>query len=133
MQLLKNANNLNVSLTLAEKTTIDPVFYLFEFENDYTKVKYYQVFTDVSVPGIKRERANLFNIEVTDNVTGPNQISLGNTGLYNYIIYQQSNSSNLDPDNAEGIVERGRLRLIDDEAGVYVEHTPEVTYVAHEQ
>jgi hypothetical protein len=133
MNLVKNSINMNVDLTLAEKTTIDPVFYLFEFQNDYTKVKSYAIFTDVSIPGVQRERTNLFNIEVVDTVVAPNQVKLGNVGLYNYIVYEQSSDSNLDPALATGIVERGRLRLIGSEDSVYVAHTPEITYVAHEQ
>ena len=82
MILQKSTNNTNVPLTLYEKTTLSPVYYLFEFENDQTKVKYYQIFTDVSVAGSARKRSNLFNIEVVNSGSGANKIVLGNTGLY---------------------------------------------------
>lgn len=131
MILQKATNNTNVALTLYEKTTLSPVYYLFEFQNDQTKVKYYQIFTDVSVAGSARERSNLFNIEVINSGSGANKIILGNRGLYHYTIYEQSSSSNLDPTGLT-IVERGQMRLIDGETSQYVAHEIEITYVAHE-
>lgn len=134
MLLEKGINNTNISLTLEEKTTIDDAYYLFQFQNDLTGVKYFQVFTDVSIVGVKRDRSNLFNIEVLNSgMAGANQIVLGNVGLYNYIIYEQVSPTNLDPDSASMIVEREMMRLIDDEVSIYVEHEVEVTYVAREQ
>lgn len=131
MILQKSTNNTNIALTLYEKTTLSPVYYLFEFQNDQTKVKYYQIFTDVSVAGSARERSNLFNIEVINSGSGANKIILGNTGLYHYTIYEQSSSSNLDPTGLT-IVERGQMRLVDGETSQYVAHEIEITYVAHE-
>ena len=131
MILQKATNNTNIALTLYEKTTLNPVYYLFEFQNDQTKVKYYQVFTDVSVAGSARQRANLFNIEVVNSGSGANKIILGNVGLYHYTIYEQSSSSNLDPTGLT-IVERGQMRLHDSETSQYVAHEIDITYVAHE-
>ena len=131
MILQKATNNTNIALTLYEKTTLNPVYYLFEFQNDQTKVKYYQVFTDVSVAGSARQRANLFNIEVVNSGSGTNKIILGNVGLYHYTIYEQSSSSNLDPTGLT-IVERGQMRLYDSETSQYVAHEIDITYVAHE-
>ncbi|MGL4598502.1 MAG: hypothetical protein ACRCYO_13375 [Bacteroidia bacterium] len=133
MQLKKSFNNTNVPLTLKEKTTIDNPVYLFEFRNDTTGVRYCQIFDDVSTPGDQRDRANLFNIEIINTGSGANKIILGNVGQYGYIIHQQSSPTNLNPDLAEGIVERGRMRLIDDETSIYIEHQIEIEYVAHEQ
>lgn len=131
MLLQKATNNTNIALTLYEKTTLSPVYYLFEFQNDQTKVKYYQIFTDVSTTGSARERANLFNIEVVNSGSGANKIILGNAGLYNYTIYEQSSSSNLDPAGLT-VVERGKMRLIGTEATQYTAHQITRTYVAHE-
>lgn len=131
MILQKSTNNTNIALTLYEKTTLSPVYYLFEFQNDQTKVKYYQIFTDVSVAGSARERSNLFNIEVINSGSGANKIILGNTGLYHYTIYEQSSSSNLDPTGLT-VVERGQMRLVDSETSQYIAHEIEITYVAHQ-
>lgn len=131
MELQKSTVNV-VSLTLAEKTTIVNPNYLFEFQNDTTLVKYYQIFTDVSTAGAARERANEFNIEVVNSGSGANKIILGNVGLYHYTIYEQESAVNLDPDLAGDVVERGPMRLKDTEAPIYVMHEQENSYVAHE-
>ena len=134
MLLQRGQNNTNIALTLAEKTTLSSPYYLFEFENDATKRKFYQIFTDVSVAGEARERSNLFNIEViTTGSASANQILLGALGQYTYTIWEQTSSSNLDPDNATGVVERGRAWLVDDEDSIYIENVIEVNYFAHEQ
>ena len=135
MQLRKSTVNTNVPLTLGEKTTLTgTVYYLFEFENDTTKVKYYQIFTDVSVVGVARQNSNLFNIEVINSGSGSNKIILGNVGQYHYTIYEQASSTNLDPDLASGIVERGMMWLSDaTDRSIYIQHEIEVTYIAHEQ
>jgi hypothetical protein len=130
MLLTKSTVNSNVALSLKEKTTLYPVYYLFEFQNDQTKVKYYQIFTDVSTVNINQRVWNIFNIEVINSGSGANKIILGNTGLYHYSIFEQSSSSNLDPTGLT-IVERGQMRLIDTESSQYIAHEIERTYVAH--
>lgn len=131
MLLNKSSVNSNVALSLKEKTTLYPVYYLFEFQNDQTKVKYYQIFTDVSTVSYNQRIWNVFNIEVINSGSGANKIILGNVGLYHYTVYEQSSSSNLDPTGLS-IVERGQMRLIDNEETQYIAHEIEVTYVAHE-
>lgn len=131
MLLIKSSVNSNVALSLKEKTTLYPVYYLFEFQNDQTKVKYYQIFTDVSTVSYNQRIWNVFNIEVINSGSGANKIILGNVGLYHYTVYEQSSSSNLDPTGLN-IVERGQMRLIDNEETQYIAHEIEVTYVAHE-
>jgi len=134
MLLQRGQNNTNVPLTLVEKTTISSPYYLFEFQNDTTKVKYYQIFTDVSAAGEARDRSNLFDIEVITSGTAlANQIKLGTLGQYNYTIYEQASSSNLDPALSGAVVQRGRAWLIDDEDSIYVSNVIEVNYFAHEQ
>lgn len=131
MLLSKSSVNSNVALSLKEKTTLYPVYYLFEFQNDQTKVKYYQIFTDVSTIAYSQRVWNVFNIEVINSGSGSNKIILGNVGLYHYTVYEQASSSNLDPTGLN-IVERGQMRLIDNEETQYIAHEIEVTYVAHE-
>jgi len=130
--LQKNSTNPNQVFTLVEKTTIVNPYYLFEFQNDTTKVKYFQIFTDVSAVPLSVRVWNIFNIEVINTGSGANKIILGNVGLYHYTIYEQASSSNLDPTGLT-VVERGTMRLIDDEDSIYIQHEITVTYVAHEQ
>lgn len=133
IDLRKNSVTSNVALSLVEKTTISNPYYLFEFQNDITKLKYYQIFTDVSTVPIAQRVWNLFNIEVIDSGSGANKIILGNVGKYHYIIYEQASSSNLNPAGLT-IVERGIMELVGStEASIYVQHENIITYVAHEQ
>jgi len=131
MLLTKATANTNIALSLKEKTTLYPVYYLFEFQNDQTKVKYYQIFTDVSTVTYNQRVWNIFNIEVINTGSGANKIILGNTGLYHYTIYEQSSAVNLVPTGLT-IVERGQMRLIDTESSQYVAHEITLTYVAHQ-
>ncbi len=133
MVLEKGTINTNIALTLFEKTTLSTPYYLFEFENNYTKQKYYQVFTDVSVAGAARERANLFNIELVSSGAGANQIVLGNNGLYNLLVWEQTSPTNLDPTLATAVVQRTEVRVVGDEASIYTSHNTVITYKAHEQ
>ena len=61
MNLKKGIQNNNIPLTLQEKTTLDPVVYLFELQNDTTKIKYHFICQDVS-PISTRERKDTSRI-----------------------------------------------------------------------
>lgn len=104
----KNTTN-NFVATLYELSQLTDPNYLFEFESDQTKIKYYTIITDVST---NKPRYNEFNfIEGSDD---PNNgsLDLGSPGFYNYKVYEQSSSSNLDPTGLNE-VEQGKLKLID--------------------
>ena len=93
MLINKNSNNY-VFPTLFELSTLSPVYYLFEFENDQTKVKYYCIPTELST---ELTRYNKFNIQDTSNpvaLSGQVDLPVGN---YTYRVYEQSSSTNLDP------------------------------------
>lgn len=93
MLINKNSNNY-VYPTLFELSTLSPVYYLFEFENDQTKVKYYCIPTELST---ELTRYNKFNIQDTSNpVALSGQVNLP-VGNYTYRVYEQSSSTNLDP------------------------------------
>lgn len=106
MIIKKNTVNTCV-FSLAEKTTLDPVYYLFAFTNTQTDEVLTFTCTDVSV---NKLRYNEFNIEETasqDRLTG--KITLDLLGEYKYEIYEQSSSTNLDVANATNLVEIGRV------------------------
>ncbi len=106
MVINKNTVN-NCIFTLAEKTTLDPVYYLFEFTNTQDETVLTFTCTDISV---NKLRYNEFEIEETtseDRLTG--KITLDLTGEYKYNIYEQSSSTNLLVANTGGLVETGRV------------------------
>ncbi len=133
MQLTKNQINLNVVLTLTDKTTISNPVYLFEFINNQTKQTYTCICQDLATEA-QKARFNTFDITegVDDRLNS--SLILGLAGQYVYNIHQQTSVTNLDPDLAEGIVERGYMRLTgDSDEVVWFSHTPDINYVAHEQ
>ena len=131
--LTKATANTNLVFTLEEKTTLTTPKYLFAFTSDSTNVEYTCISADLSVAGAARERANLFTITegVDDRTNG--SLILGREGMYHYIVYEQTSTTNLDPTLATDIVQRGFMRLISttSEASNYIAHSIPTTYVEH--
>jgi hypothetical protein len=122
-----------VFLTLSEKTTITDPTYLFSFINQTTKVAKNFICDSTS----DTDRGQQFNIvEVglgtEDLLNG--EIKLLSNGTYNYYIYAQSSTSNLDPDDADEMVENG-IVIIDGESEItYVSPSDDTdTYTVHQE
>jgi len=112
--VLTKKTTTNFVCTLYELTTIQQnAGYLFEFESDQTKEKYYTVLTDISTNISRYNEFNFIENKVQDPVNG--QILLGSAGYYTYKVYEQLSSTNLDPTNivVVGVVEEGKMKLID--------------------
>lgn len=98
--------------TLSERTTLDPVYYLFELTNSQDNTLKCFLATDI---GVNPLRNNEFQIEETEDEDLSNgKISLELLGSYTYKIYEQSGSTNLDPDLSGAVVETGRVDLFED-------------------
>lgn len=106
IRLVMGANT--VALTLKEKTTVLNPVYLFEFENSQTHSKFYCIASDTS---LYKDRYNLFTITVVSGTPTPlsGQIKLTLGDEYNYTVYQQQSTTNLNPANASGVVEQGYM------------------------
>lgn len=106
--LQKGAIN-TVVLTLTEKTSVSPVYYLFQLESEQTKIKTLFLASDTSS---HLTRYNEFQIEETDTPDVMNgKISLI-PGFYEYRVYQQTSPTNLDPELSRGQVEIGKVKVI---------------------
>lgn len=106
MIIQKNTVNTCV-FSLAERTTLTPVYYLFVFTNTQNNTVLTFTCTDISV---NKLRYNEFEIEETqseDRLTG--KITLDLTGSYTYEIYEQSSSTNLDLASTGNLVEIGKI------------------------
>lgn len=102
--ILINKNSTNeVVLTLSEKTTLSNVYYLFEVIDDQSNDKYYFVLSDTST---NKERYSLLTIIEGTTVT------FTNIGFYKYNVYEQTSSSNLNP-NGLNLIENGKLKVVD--------------------
>lgn len=119
-----------VIVTLTEKVTISNPYFLFKFENQQTKQLYYCISADTSS---YTDRYNQFSIiEKVNPTLTAGEIRLASEGFYNYTIYEQVSSSNLDPANATGIVEKGIAKVFGVARTKYT-HTPSpTTYTAYQ-
>jgi len=107
INLVKNQTNNNIALTLTELSELSNPFYIFEFTNDTTNVKYLFISEDLSN---NKQRYNLFNItEGVDDVMN-GSVVLGDTGFYKYKIYE-SETETLEVEGLN-VVEIGKVKLI---------------------
>lgn len=125
--------NTGIALTLTEKNTLcPPAAYLFCFKSIQENREVYFVGTDISPDPL---RYNLFTIEESDTPDPVNAVvTLNPEGFWTYTIYDQSSTTNLDPTDASvaGVVETGRVKVIET-VQTYKEHDiTGNTYVAHE-
>jgi hypothetical protein len=131
VNLKKGTTNNNVPLTLSKYTTLSNPVYLFEWQNDQTKVKYYAICQDVSVAGSQRERSNLFNITLGVDDPLNSSLIVGNVGRYHLTVWEQTSTTNLDPALADNVIKRDTCNIYNDEVSQYNAHQITVTYKAH--
>lgn len=109
MILINKLSVNTVVLTLSEKTTLDPVFYLFEFIKDGSPGTAF-TFTAQDTSSNKY-RYNQFYIEdgpIEDRLNGVVDFEIGK---YQYNVYEQSSATNLVVANAGDRVENGRVEV----------------------
>ena len=109
--ILLNRSSTNKSVfTLFEKTTLSPVYYLFEFTDEDTNTS--KLFTGVDI-STNKPRYNEFVIELTEGVEDllNSVINLQVNGYYTYKVYEQSSPTNLDPNLTGAIVELGKVKV----------------------
>ena len=102
--------------------------YLFQFRNVTEKVSYYCIMADTS---LYKDRYNEFVFtEGTDNpLLG--ELILGAGGQYEYFVYEQTSTTNLDPTLATGLVESGLMDL-ERASTTYNQHDIDITYKTHQ-
>ena len=129
--LEKGQTNEDLVFTLSENTTLSNPVYLFQFISPLN-VSYTCISTDLATTA-QKERYNKFTIieGVDDRENG--SLILGGQGVYELVIWEQSSTTNLDPDNATARVEQTLVRLIgtSDSTTDYIEHVIETSYIEH--
>ena len=110
--LEKGQTNEDLVFTLSENTTLSNPVYLFQFISPLN-VSYTCISTDLATTAQKPE--------------------LCRYRVYELVIWEQSSTTNLDPDNATGRVEQTLVRLIgtSDSTTDYIEHVIETSYIEH--
>lgn len=109
----KNSTN-NRILTLAEKTTLTNVVYLFKVTNDQSGVVKCFIADDISPNPVRYNEFNFIENTTEDLLNGTFELEL--TGFYTYNVYEQSSTTNLDPTLATNLVESGKLEVPDNTA-----------------
>jgi len=127
IKLTKASLNSNIALTLTEKVTLDPVYFLFEFISDISNMKYYVILSDTSS---YTERYNEFEMIEGSNDPTNGRVLLGDEGFYTYNVYEQSNAANLDPTGLT-IVETGKMKLLGDNQ-TFTKHTIDTDFIVHD-
>jgi hypothetical protein len=126
--LQKAATNEDLVLELTENSSLSNPVYLFVFSrggNDYPVIS-----TDLATDA-QKARFNKFTIVEGVNDPTNGSLILGNTGVYDLVVYEQSSTTNLDPTLATNKVYTTLARLIDSESSIYVSHNITVSYTEH--
>lgn len=104
IQIQKGAAN-QIILSVAETTTFPNATYLFEFIHAQTRESHTCIAADTSA---YPTRYNQFEITETTSPDGLlAQVELEIEGFYTYKVYAQLSTDNLDPANADEVVEIG--------------------------
>lgn len=123
----KNSSN-EVLPTLYELTTLSPVYYLFEFENDQTKEKYYCIPTELSTELLRYNKFNIVDTASPVALNGQVNLPVGN---YTYRVYEQSSSTNLDPTGLNQ-VERDICQVKDSSTFTNTTYSPDLENTYYE-
>lgn len=107
--ITKNTTN-NIILTLAEKTTLTNVVYLFEVTNDSSESVKCFIAEDISPNKYRYNEFDLIENATEDLLNGTFELEL--SGFYTYNIYEQTSTTNLDPTLATNLIETGKLNVV---------------------
>lgn len=106
LQFKQDETTAVIILTLTELVTIDMPYYLFEFTHVTTKDIVTMIRAEADDESNYPDRYNQFTIDASA-LFGAYQ-----TGEWHYRVYQQTSSTNTDPELTSGLLEYGKL-LID--------------------
>lgn len=109
IKLNKSSSN-TITPTLFEKTTLSPVYYLFEFQNSQTKSLSYCIPTELSNELLRYNKFTITDTASPNPLNGEVNLS---RGTYYYTVYEQSSSTNLDPTGLNAVESDGICRVYD--------------------
>ena len=109
-----------VVFTLTEKTTLSSPYFLVVFNNLATNEHIYAICPDTST---QTTRYNLLTIiESNTSIPLSGQVKLVE-GTYQYKVYEQTSSSNLDPSLSVSLVETGLLKSVTTATSSFIDNT----------
>ena len=110
MQIINKGQNNFLIFTLSEKVTLTNPYYLFSFKHQVLMSSVNFIASDVSGFPTRYNKFLITETTGTVNLTS-GVVSLPETGFYEYAIYEQTSSSNLDISNATGLLEIGMVKV----------------------
>lgn len=122
----------NIFYNLKDDSTLSSPVYLFVFTKGGVD---YPVILSDQATAAQKENFSLFDIvEGTDDPTN-GEFIIGTTGVYDLVIYEQTSTTNLDPDAVGTTKVQGNhlARVIDSasESTSFIEHVIETSYIEH--
>ena len=110
MQIINKGQNNFLIFTLSEKVTLTNPYYLFSFKHQVLMSSLNFIASDVS--GFPTRFNKFLITETTGSVNlTSGVVSLPETGFYEYAIYEQTSSSNLNVANVRGLLEIGMVKV----------------------
>lgn len=110
MQIINKGQNNFLVFTLSEKVTLTNPYYLFSFKHQVLMSSVNFIASDVSSFPTRYNKFLITETTGTVNLTS-GVVSLPETGFYEYAIYEQTSSSNLDTNNTTGLLEIGMVKV----------------------
>jgi hypothetical protein len=110
MQIINKGQNNFLVFTLSEKVTLTNPYYLFSFKHQVLMSSVNFIASDVSGFPTRYNKFLITETTGTVNLTS-GVVSLPETGFYEYAIYEQTSSSNLDINNTTGLLEIGMVKV----------------------
>lgn len=132
MQVITKGQNNTIVFTLREKQTLTNPYFLFSFKNQVEQTPINFIVSDTSDFPNRINKFLITETSGTQNLTS-GVVTLSETGDYEYSIYEQSSSSNLNPVNADNLIplETGFIRVVGTKP-VYNEYdSQEKTYITY--
>ena len=113
----------DIILTLKEKQTLATPNYLFRFVHRSTNVEVKFVLLNAADISAYKDRFNEFQIVVNT------YFSNKESGEWEYFIYEQTSNSNVNPDDATGILEVGIMRLNESSTFSFTKYQTSNTFI----
>ena len=120
MQIINKGQNNFLIFTLSEKVTLTNPYYLFSFKHQVLMSSVNFIASDVSGFPTRYNKFLITETTGTVNLTS-GVVSLPETGFYEYTIYEQTSSSNLNVNNTTSILEIGMIKVNSDKP-IYTEY-----------
>lgn len=129
MILITKSSANPVVLTLNEKTTLASPTFLFRFVNDTSKKEKAFIAADTSSFKYRYNQFTITEDATEDTLNGTVSLS---EGFWNYYVYEQSSTTNLDYTQASTLLERGKVKVTQSQAADSVYNQQAQTWNVYE-